>query len=624
MPQSDSIRDEKIRTLYAQTGPVLWANLIISLLVSVGLWQVTSHGLLIGWNSAIALMVLVRTEMRRRQSRSSARGESQSAWARPFIVASACAGLLWGVGSALIYDSGNALSQLLVVFAVGGMTAAAAGTLACYLPAFFAYLSCAMLPLTLRVLADGDLPHLAMGAMLLIYTLFMHRVATTNHRSIEQAFLLAFEKVELSERLAQAQSTLEEANRTLEQRVVARTLELERQTEALRDAQRMEAVGRLAGGIAHDFNNLLTVVLSNSSILRAEAPRSPEEGQILQETQAAAERGADLVRQLLAFSRRQQMEKRVIDVNQLLAGLEPLLRRLIGAHIVLEVEQHKAPVLVRVDPTQLEQVVVNLVANARDAMPTGGKLRATATLVEAPAESELAPGVYGVVSVSDTGVGMDADTIKHAFEPFFTTKGLGLGTGLGLATVYGIVQQSGGQVRVESRPGQGSVFRVYLPQSAEAMSAVNLPERARHATPRPATVLVAEDDPAVRAAIQRSLRGVGHRVLLAEDGKRALDLSRSYVDTIDLLITDVVMPNLNGGELSRQLLLERPGIRVLFTSGYSWGESLPPSDPSKGTDYLHKPFDTHTLRTKVAELLSGSRRERSEPSAAAAREIRGT
>jgi CheY-like chemotaxis protein len=204
---------------------------------------------------------------------------------------------------------------------------------------------------------------------------------------------------------------------------------------------------------------------------------------------------------------------------------------------------------------------------------------------------------------------MDAETVKHAFEPFFTTKGPGIGTGLGLATVYGIVQQSGGQVLVQSRPGLGSEFRVYLPESRQAKASPALPARGRPATTGPATVLVAEDEPAVRSAIQRSLKGVGHSVLMAEDGLHALALARAHPGPIDLLITDVVMPNMSGIELARTLLSERSGLKVLFMSGYTFDESLPPSDPVKGTDYLHKPFDTRALASKVAELLSSARRE---------------
>jgi CheY-like chemotaxis protein len=286
---------------------------------------------------------------------------------------------------------------------------------------------------------------------------------------------------------------------------------------------------------------------------------------------------------------------------------ERLLTRLIGETIEMKVTVAPTRALIRADPSHIEQVIINLVTNARDAMPRGGALTITTSLVEADGAATSAAGSYVVLSVGDTGVGMDPETQRRAFDPFFTTKGVGEGSGLGLATVYGIVEQSGGRISVDSKPGEGSRFDIYLPRATESDLAATDDEIA--AVPGEstvgATILIAEDEPEVRSVIGRMLRLAGFDVLLAADGKEAQARARAYQGPIDLLVTDVVMAPVGGLELARELCAERPRLRVLFVTGYTFEHDLPPADPARGIDHLHKPLTFEKLIKKVALLLAG-------------------
>jgi signal transduction histidine kinase/CheY-like chemotaxis protein len=600
-----AVRSEQIKTLYSQSVPVLLANVLNSIIVSATLWSSGPRLLLAMWTVKMALMTAVRIELRRRYWKASPDPASAERWGNYFVVGSLVAGVLWGTAGILFYDAAGALSQILLTFVIGGMCAAAAGTLACHLPAYRAYIVPSLLPLVVVTMLKADALHLAMGTILVVFALAMSVVARTNHRSMVEAFRLRFENQALLDRLSATQGRLEETNRTLEQRVAERTAELERQSEALRHAQRMETVGRLAGGIAHDFNNLLTVVLANVGLMLRGTQLDKATRVAVEEVQAAADRGANLVRQLLAFSRRQRLAPRVIDLNRLVADLDRLLSRLVGETIEIQMKLVTGGAPVKADASQLEQVLVNLVTNARDAMPSGGTLVIATTQVDAEGDHRLPAGRYVVLSVTDTGIGMDDETRRLAFEPFFTTKDVGQGTGLGLATVYGIVEQSGGRVGVESRPGEGSRFEIYLPRTSEmpgddvAAVVINPPVVG-------ATILLAEDEPEVRAAIERMLKQGGYQVIAAGDGAQALALAHAHRGPIDLLISDVVMPRLGGAALARQLSAERPGLRVLFVSGYSWEGDLPVGDSQGTIDFLQKPVDLDLFMMKVAALVAAT------------------
>lgn len=374
-------------------------------------------------------------------------------------------------------------------------------------------------------------------------------------------------------------------------------------------AQKMEAVGQLAGGIAHDFNNLLTAILGNTELLLAGTDTADPRREAIQEIGAAAHRATALIRQLLAYSRKQVMQARLVNLNTIVHEMGGLLRRVLGERIALRLELDPALGAVVTDPGQMEQVLANLAVNARDAMPDGGTLTiATANVSAAPplrADEPAAPGPLVSLTVRDTGTGMDDHVLAHLFEPFFTTKELGRGTGLGLATAYGIVRQSGGQIQVRSRVGEGSSFTVCLPQvAASAVAEPEPPVRAETVPGGSETVLVVEDEDAVRRLICRVLKAKGYHVLEAADAEAGLALAGERRETIDLLLTDLVMPGLGGAALADRLLELRPGLRVLFITGYAATAVERQGALAERSGLLEKPFNADQLARMVREVLA--------------------
>ena len=378
--------------------------------------------------------------------------------------------------------------------------------------------------------------------------------------------------------------------------------------ERLRTVQKMEAVGRLAAGIAHDFNNLLTAILGSTDLVLEELPADHPSRIDALESRQAALRAADLTRQLLAFSRQQVLAPRVVDLNDVVRDVERLLRRLIGEDVELLTRLAPAPGTVRADPSQLEQVLVNIAVNARDAMPRGGILtietsQATLDDESAAHQAVVTPGEYVVVALSDTGVGMDAETQARVFEPFFTTKERGKGTGLGLATAYGIVKQSGGYIWVYSEVGIGTTFRIYLPRVSEPAEPPLIPPATRGDLRGSETILVVEDQDEVRNLIRRILEARGYRIITAANGPAALQVAATHEGSIDLLVTDVVMPGMSGREVSLLLTAGRKGLRTLFLSGYTDESIVHHGILEAGVEFLQKPFSAEVLARRVREVL---------------------
>jgi two-component system, cell cycle sensor histidine kinase and response regulator CckA len=428
------------------------------------------------------------------------------------------------------------------------------------------------------------------------------------HRLVDEETLTipnrAFRRKDGKEVIVEIDAVLiEESGRRIVFNVVHSLAERRALEEQLRQAQKMEAIGRLAGGVAHDFNNLLTAILGYAELILDSDP-SPDVKHSVDEIRKAGERAAALTKQLLAFSRKQVLQPKILDLNEVLAEVDGMLRRTLGEDVTYEAERDPHLWRVLTDPGQLQQVLLNLAVNARDAMPEGGIIRIAtrnvslraAKLPEVPKVDE---GDYVLLEVSDTGHGMDPETLSHAFEPFFTTKERGKGTGLGLSTVYGIVKQSGGYIRIESDAGKGTRVLVYLRRvhgAADSPSNVSPRSLPRGGTE---TILLVEDEESVRRLASLLLERSGYRLLVASSAEEALETARGYAGKIDLLLTDVVLPGLNGRRLADLLAPERPSMKVVFASGYFDERGI--LEP--GSDFIQKPFNPDTLARSVRRAL---------------------
>jgi PAS domain S-box-containing protein len=392
---------------------------------------------------------------------------------------------------------------------------------------------------------------------------------------------------------------------------------LERQ---LRMAGKMEAVGRLSGGIAHDFNNLLGVIIGYSQVLRRKLASESGLLECAEEIEKAGQRAASLTRQLLAFSRQQILTPSILNLNNLVQDMAKMLPRLLGEDIAVSTSLSPDLGVVKADQSQIEQVIMNLAVNARDAMPDGGTLRIETRNVEldqayAWQHAGAKPGPCVMLAVIDTGTGIDPDTLAHIFEPFFTTKEVGKGTGLGLATVYGVVKQSGGYVWAESEPGQGASFQIFLPRVAEPATEATATTPLEEAASGSETILLVEDSEPLRKLTQSFLVSHGFRVLAAQDGEEAIQLETQHSGKIDLLLTDVVMPGMNGRALAGRMLPRQPGMRVLYISGYTDSFVARHGVLEQGTELLHKPFTEDVLIRKVREVLDAKSAEARKPEA---------
>jgi len=437
----------------------------------------------------------------------------------------------------------------------------------------------------------------------------------------------------------QAQRELAEAKETLELRVRERTEELLQSNQALKEemaqrelaqrqrdeeqrrakileqqllqTQKMEAIGRLAGGVAHDFNNLLGVILGNSELVLNSAPSDNHLRQRIEEIKMAGEEAVAVTHQLLAFSRQQISEPQVLDLNVVLKDLEPLLKRIIQESIQFEMQLGEHVGSIEIDRSQLAQVVLNLVANARDSMTGGGRLKMETSNIGlsegyAHERADVAPGPYVQLSVTDTGTGMDRETVGRIFEPFFTTKEKGSGSGLGLATVYGIVRQSGGHIWVHSEPGRGTTFKISFPHVLEAPGSaprITAPDPTA-ATSR--TILLVEDSKLLAKVTRDFLETDGYNVLMASNPQEAMRIADSFREPIHLLLTDVVMPGMNGRELSEKLAAKRPDMKTLYMSGYTHGILSEHAFSSAEVAFIEKPFSRQALSTKVRQILNSA------------------
>ncbi len=413
------------------------------------------------------------------------------------------------------------------------------------------------------------------------------------------------ERVRAAAALRESEARLRELNDNLERRIDERTRELEQAHQALRQAQKMEAVGQLTGGIAHDFNNLLQGITGNLDLIRRKPDDLARVGRWAEAGLKAAERGARLASQLLAFSRTQKLKITSIDITRAVSGFPDMLRRSIGPAIRIRMDLDAEGAHVQGDPIQLELAVLNLALNARDAMPDGGDLTIATRACRFQDDPQVPDGDYVELSVADSGKGMSAEVVERAFEPFFTTKEVGKGTGLGLSQVYGTLRQSGGAVRIESTPGSGTVVRLYLRRTDAVPRKRDAAEPAEEVQRQPATILVVDDDPDVRAFLTESLDSLGYAAVIVDSGSVALQTLESI--SPQAMMLDFAMPGMNGAEVARRIRKLRPDMPIIFASGYSETAALR-SVTGDRSRVLHKPFKVHELQAALGELLADQKR----------------
>ncbi len=505
-------------------------------------------------------------------------------FSRLAIASSLLAGLAWGIGGAFLLPVVPVPGQVLLTMVIGGMCAGAVVVNASHLPTLLAFLWAATLPVAMRLVIEGAAIDSALAAMIVVFAGALSLVGKHLNRTVADTMRLRFD--------------LDETNRRLR----AEMANHQTTEAALRQAQKLEAVGQLTNGIAHDFNNLLTIIMSNLTLASMRAAESPAVPPLLNAAMQSAERGATLIQRLLAFARKQTLDPQSLDIFELICGIEEMLQRTLGPQISLRISEVGSPASAQVDGNQLELAILNLAINARDAMPEGGTVRIVimnrAAGIDAP--PELAPGDYVLLSIIDDGIGMDEATLANAFEPFFTTKHVGAGSGLGLPMVQGFAAQSGGTVRIYSKPGEGTTVELWLPRADAlpvAKSTVQSGTPPGHAA---ATVLLCDDDEDVRGALADYLETRGYTVHEAGGAHAALRILEAR-DDVDLLIIDYAMPGMNGLETIREVRLQRPNLQCLMITGHA---AIP---GNLGIPVLHKPFAPDELGRRVTELLAARR-----------------
>ncbi len=561
------------------------ANAINGGIVGGLLWEAAGGYTVALWWSAMTIMSIGRGLAARRFMRDSA-SEPMESWAAKFTWGSFASGCIWGLGAVALFPADDAALQILLGFVIGGMSAGASSSIACHLPAFYAFVLPAMLPLSARFLLAGERFQLGIGLMLVVFAVIVSAIARRAHRTFIDGFRLGFENETLVSELMSARATLEHRVEERTQRLVAESTARHAAEQALQRVGRLDAVGRLTGGVAHDFGNLLTVIVSNLEVLNTHRLEA-DDAEHVRVALDASTRGGQLVQSLLAFSRRQQLQVEVVDVRQVAQRLtETMLVRLLPNNIDVQFHDAGGPRLAKVDEAQLEAAVLNLAINARDALKaTGGTLGIYVGIVLLDdAEPDVEPGPYVVVRVEDDGPGLDPETREKAFEPFFSTKGEE-GTGLGLSMVYGFARQSGGRIRLEPRVGGGTSATLWLPRYTG-----DIPHQEDVSTCAPISgggelILVVDDEPDVRRATVQLVRSLGYQTLEAGDAEAALAILETD-SPVRLLMTDVVMPGAMDGRVLAEAVLDRhPQVGVLIVSG---GASA--RDASNPLPSLAKPY----------------------------------
>jgi len=581
---SIAIRTEQLRAVFRQLPISLAVNLVNAALTTIVLLTIGTRPLPLIWFSFVAVVTAGRGILWRRYCHPVSGSERHPIWSRLAVWGSLLAGSCWGFGGMLLFPVVPTSGQIFLTFVIGGMCAGTVVLNASHLPTLLAFLLSASLPMAVRFFAEGTIADSTLGAMIVVFAIALSLAGAHLNRFFTEAMRLRFE--------------LNDANLRLQAEMAEH-----RATEAaLRQAQKLEAVGQLTGGIAHDFNNLLTVVIGNLVLASGRMRDNSKMLPLLQSALAAAERGVALIQRLLAFARKQHLDPRSVDLGALIVGIEELLQRTVGPTIRLEVTTDADLAPAHVDANQVELAILNLGINARDAMPAGGTLRISLhnRRADVGSPSELTPGDYILVSISDTGTGMDETTLGHAFDPFFTTKEVGSGSGLVLPMVQGFAGQSGGAVRMQSKLGEGTTVELWLPRAVEPPPESSDANQSGLSVPQgTATVLLCDDDHDVRRFLSELLRSDGYMVHEASSPEGALRILQDGT-AVDLLIVDYALPGINGLEIIRQAWRRHPSLKTLLITG----DAGAIDGVAVGAPLLRKPFRPVEFSQTVATILA--------------------
>jgi signal transduction histidine kinase len=583
---ADLIERERMKTLYRQMPIALAVTVINVALTLTVMMQADNAAALWAWAAAIALLTVVRLGLWRAYWRHPAR--DATVWTRVAILGALAAGLLWGLAGLLFYPV-DALHQAFLAFVIAGMCAGAVTVSSARFASLVAFVLPATLPLALRFLLESDRLHAVMGVMVLIFAAALLLIGRLFGGYFTDTFRLNLA-------LAERGRALDRSNASLRAEIARHET-----TEAtLRQSQKLEALGRLTGGIAHDFNNVLAGVIGFVGIALKRLDKDVHLKPLLENALKAADRGAALTQRLLAFARKQTLNPRPVDLAALVAEMRPLIEHAAGAGLNVQFHVAGGAANALVDSGQLELAILNLVINARDAMAEGGTLsiEVTERFADGSFPPGLADGHYAVVAVTDTGIGMDEETLAKAFEPFFTTKPAGSGSGLGLSMVQGFAAQSGGTVQLASRKGEGTRADIWLPRST-GDAGVSAREALAPTPAAHARILLCDDDADTRAAVAEMLRCDGHAVTETASADAALTVIEED-GAIDILVTDYAMPAMNGAELAAEAARRRPGLKTLLISGHPAALG---DDTLRGA-MLAKPFTQIALANRIAQLQS--------------------
>jgi signal transduction histidine kinase len=579
-----AIRSEQLRAVFRQLPIGLSVNLVNAALTAIVLSMIGAQPFPLVWLSLVALITAGRWTLWQRYRRSLSGHRREHIWSTLAVCGSFLAGSCWGFGGMLLFPIVPASGQIFLTFVIGGMCAGAVVLNASHLPTVLAFLLSASLPMAVRFFAEGTAADYALGAMIVVFATALSLAGVHLNRFFTDAMRLRFELYQANLRL---RSEMAEHRAT---------------EAALRQAQKLEAVGQLTGGIAHDFNNLLTVVIGNLVLASGRASDNSNILPLIQSALRSAERGVALIERLLTFARKQHLDPQSVDLGALVAGIEDLLRRTVGPAIRLEIaaEANLAPA--HVDANQVELAILNLAINARDAMPVGGKLCISLhnRRIDYSSPPGLTPGDYVLVSISDTGTGMDDATLAQAFDPFFTTKEVGSGSGLGLPMVQGFAGQSGGGVQIRSKLGEGTTVELWLPKAVEPPLGTSNANPPGSVIPQGiANVLLCDDDHDVRRFLSELLKSDGYMVREASTPEETLRILEDGAP-VDLLIVDYAMPGINGLELIWQARRTHPSLKTLLITGDAGAVG---SDVA-GAPLLRKPFRPAEFSQTVAAILA--------------------